>query len=191
MYKEILSAVAIALTLVAYLPYIRSVLQGTTKPHVFSWVIWGSATFIVFFAQLTDGAGIGAWPLGFSGLVTLYLAFLAYRGTSDTSITRLDWIFFTMAMSSLPLWYLTSDPLAAVVILTVADLLGFGPTIRKAYDYPFEEQVMFFVLMAVRNFVVIAALENYTLTTVLFPAAVGAACFLFVFVVMHRRRVLA
>lgn len=142
----------------------------------------------MFFAQLTDGGGIGAWPLGFSGLVTLYLALLAYRGTSDTSITRLDWIFFTMAMSSLPLWYLTSDPLAAVIILTIADLLGFGPTIRKAYHHPFEEQLMFFVLMAVRNFVVIGALENYSVTTVLFPAAVGAACLVFVLIVSVRRR---
>ena len=39
MYKELLSAVAIALTFVAFLPYIRSILTNKTKPHVFSWLI--------------------------------------------------------------------------------------------------------------------------------------------------------
>jgi hypothetical protein len=36
MTKEILSAAAIALTFIAFTPYIRSILKGKTKPHVFS-----------------------------------------------------------------------------------------------------------------------------------------------------------
>ncbi len=59
-YKELLGAAAIALTLYAFLPYIRSILQGRTRPHVFSWVIWGSTTFVVFLAQLADKGGAGA-----------------------------------------------------------------------------------------------------------------------------------
>ena len=52
--KLILSGLAIALTFVAFVPYIRSILQGVTKPHVFSWVIWGTTTVIVFFAQVVQ-----------------------------------------------------------------------------------------------------------------------------------------
>jgi hypothetical protein len=51
--------------------YIHSIQQGTTKPHVFSWVIWGSTTFVVFLAQLADKGGAGAWPIGVSGIITL------------------------------------------------------------------------------------------------------------------------
>ena len=77
-YKELLSAIAIVLTFLAFLPYIRSIFQGKTKPHVFSWVIWGSTTFIVFLAQLADKGGAGAWPIGVSGIITIYVALLAY-----------------------------------------------------------------------------------------------------------------
>ena len=63
MSKEFLSAIAIALTLIAFLPYIRSILRGKTKPHVFSWLIWGTTTFVVFLAQLADEGGVGAWPI--------------------------------------------------------------------------------------------------------------------------------
>ena len=86
--------------------------------------------------------------------------------------------------------YLTSDPLWAVVILTTVDMLGFAPTFRRSYIFPFEEQLMFYVVMALRNLVVISALENYSLTTVLFPATIGLACLIFSLMVVYRRRVL-
>ncbi|MES9994268.1 MAG: hypothetical protein ABW098_20145 [Candidatus Thiodiazotropha sp.] len=188
MVKALLSALAIALTFIAFIPYIRSILKGRTKPHVFSWVIWGSTTFIVFLAQLEDGGGVGAWPIGLSGVITLFIAFLAYLKKSDITITRLDWSFFAAAMSSIPVWYVTSDPTWAVILLTVIDVIGFGPTIRKAFAHPYDEDLTFFALFAVRNGLVIAALENYTLATLLFPAVIAAVCLVFVSMIVYRRR---
>ena len=185
--KEFFSVIAIALTFIAFIPYIRSILKNEIKPHVFSWIIWASVTFIVFLAQLSDGGGAGAWPIGVSGLITLYVAALAYSKKSDTMITNKDWIFFTIAMTALPLWYFTSNPLWAVIILTTVDLLGFAPTFRKAYFQPYEEQLLFFILMASRNLIAIVALENYSLTTILFPAATALACILFIQMVLIRR----
>jgi len=189
--KELLSAVAIALTLLAFFPYIRSIIQGTVKPHVFSWVIWGTTTFVVFLAQLDDNGGAGAWPIGVSGVITIFIALLAYLQRSDVSITKTDWLFFVSAMSSLPFWYLTSDPLWAVVILTTVDVLGFGPTVRKAYALPHSESLLFFALFTARNLIVMMALENYTVTTVLFPAVIAAACALLIAMVTYRRLALA
>ncbi|MCU7935298.1 MAG: hypothetical protein KZQ99_10510 [Candidatus Thiodiazotropha sp. (ex Dulcina madagascariensis)] len=188
-YKEILSAVAIALTFIAFLPYIYSTLRDEIKPHVFSWVVWGSTTFIVFLAQLDDGGGAGAWPIGISGLITLYVAFLAYTKKSDIAVTVSDWFFFLSAMASLPFWYLTSDPLWAVVILTCVDVAGFGPTVRKAFNHPFEEKLTFFAIFMIRNLLVIMALEHYSLTTVLFPAVIAGVCLAFMMMVLYRRQI--
>jgi hypothetical protein len=190
MSKELLSTIAIALSIMAYFPYIHSIRQGKTKPHVFSWVIWSITTSIVFFAQLADKGGAGTWPIGFSGIITIYIAFLAYVNKSDSSITKIDWLFFILAMTSLPSWYLTSDPLWAVVILTVVDTMGFSLTFKKGYIRPFEDQLIFFAIMAVRNLVAIAALENYSLTTVLFPAVIAINCLIFILMVRYRRRML-
>lgn len=190
-YKEILSAVAIVLTFAAFVPYIRTIISGTTKPHVFSWVIWGATTFVVFLAQIEGKGGVGAWPIGVSGSITMFVAFLAYVKRADITITKTDWLFFASAMSSLPLWYLTSDPLWAVVVLTIVDVLGFGPTVRKAYSFPHSESLLFFSLFAARNLLVIMALENYSVTTVLFPAVIAAACMLLMAMVTYRRRAIA
>lgn len=190
-YKETLSAIAIAITFIAFYPYIGSILKGIVRPHVFSWVIWGSTTFVIFLAQLQDNGGVGAWPIGVSGIITIFIALLAYLKRADISITRMDWLFFIAAISSLPVWYLTSDPLWAVVILTTVDVLGFGPTIRKAYSQPHSESMLFFALFAGRNIIVILALENYSVTTVLFPAVIAMACILLLAMIIYRRRALA
>lgn len=191
MYKELFGVIAIILTFIAFFPYIRSIFQKKTKPHVFSWIIWGSTTFIVFLAQFADKGGAGAWVTGVSGIITLYIAILAYIKRSDISITRIDWLFFMLAMISLPFWYLTSNPLWAVVILTIVDILGFGPTIRKAHAQPFEENLIFYILFVPRNIIAIAALEHYSLTTVLFPIVTAVACLLLVLMVVYRKRMLA
>lgn len=189
-YKEILSAVAIAFTFAAFVPYIRAIVSGAARLHVFSWVIWGSTTFVVFLAQLEGKGGAGAWPIGVSGIITIFIAFLAYVKRADITITKTDWLFFVSALSSLPLWYLTTDPLWAVVILTTVDVLGFGPTVRKAYRFPHSESLLFFALFAARNVLVILALENYSVTTVLFPAVIAAACMSLMAMVTVRRRAL-
>lgn len=191
LYKKLLSAIAIGLTFIAFMPYIRSVINESIKPHVFSWFIWGITTFVVFLAQLEDNGGAGAWPIGISGCITIFIAILAYIKRADITITRTDWMFFISAMSSLPFWYFTSDPLWAVVILTTVDVLGFGPTVRKAYIYPHSESLLFFALFTARNLIVIMALENYSVTTVLFPAVIAAACILLMAMLTYRRRVLA
>lgn len=190
-YKEFLSVIAIALTFIAFLPYIHSIRSGRTRPHVFSWVIWGCVTFIVFLAQLADRGGAGAWPIGVSGIITIYVALLAYSKKSDSSITRTDWLFFIAAMFSLPFWYFTADPLWAVVILTTVDVIGFVPTFRKAYFHPLEEQLTFFLIVMLRNIVATAALEHYSLTTVLFPVVTGAACLVLILMVVYRRQALS
>jgi hypothetical protein len=185
--KAILSALALLLTFAAFYPYIRAILREETKPHVFSWMIWAAGTVIVFFAQLADGAGIGAWPIGISGVITFFVAVLALVKSADKSIVPIDWVFLALALSALPLWFATANPFLAVLVLTIVDLLGFGPSVRKAYASPYEENALFFALGALRNGFVVAALENYSWTTVLFPAAVGIACVMFVAVIVMRR----
>ncbi|WP_414729960.1 hypothetical protein [Zhongshania aliphaticivorans] len=188
--KDYFSFTAIALTFIGFAPYIRGIHRGTVHAHVFSWVIWGITTIIVFFAQLDADGGRGAWPIGVSGTITLYIALLAYQRRGDTKITRSDWLFFCAALSSLPIWYISADPVFAVIVLTTVDLLGFAPTLRKAYHQPYAESLTFFGLFALRNGLVVLALASYSLTTLLFPVAVGIACLFLIILVVFRRRFL-
>jgi hypothetical protein len=187
-FKELLSVIAIIITFVAFIPYVRSIYIGKTKPHVFSWVIWGLATFIVFLAQLADDGGAGTWAIGISGIISLLIAIFAYYKRADISITKSDWIFFVLALSAIPFWYITSNPLWAVIILTSVDTVGYLPTIRKSYLKPFEEQLLLYILIAIRNIIAAIALEHYSVTTLLFPVTISLTCIIFTAIVVYRRK---
>ena len=189
-YKETFSLIAIVITLAAFIPYIREIFRGTIRPHIFSWVIWGVTTLLIFLAQLEDNGGAGTWPIGVSASITIFIAYLAYVKRADVTITRADWLFFIAALLSLPLWYWTSDPLWAVILLTAIDVAGFGPTVRKAYQFPYSESLLFFALFTLRNALVMLALENLTLTTLIFPAVMLILCVLMMAMIAYRRRVL-
>ncbi|WP_278470660.1 hypothetical protein [Gimesia maris] len=189
--KLLFSGLAIVITFTAFIPYIRGILAGRIRPHLFSWLIWGTTTLIVFFAQHEANGGTGAWPIGISGVITVYIAFLSYIKRGDISITRLDRLFFSAALLSIPCWYFTSNPMWAVILLTIIDLLGFGPTIRKAYDHPFEESILFIFLFFIRNTFALLALESYSLTTVLFPLSICCVCLFLTVLIHYRRKVLA
>ncbi|MCA1926480.1 MAG: hypothetical protein LDL16_09425 [Thiobacillus sp.] len=183
-----LSAAAMALTFVAFVPYFRSVFSGTTRPHVFSWLVWGSNTSVAFVATLSAGGGAGAWAVGFSAAITLAVAALAWTRRADVSITRTDWLFFLAGLAAIPVWFVASDPLWAIALVTAVELLGFGPTMRKSWHQPWSEPVSFLAILAVRNALVIAALEQRSLATMLFPAAMAGACILLIGILVVRRQ---
>ncbi|MDR0780553.1 MAG: hypothetical protein LBF16_07650 [Pseudomonadales bacterium] len=188
MSHTLASLASILLTLGAYVPYVRAIRQGTVKPHFYSWLIWSLTTSIVFLAQLAADGGVGAWPTGVSALITIYVAALALWLKSDISVTRADRLFLAVALASLPIWFFTADPLWSVVILSLVDGLGFGPTLRKLWHYPYEESLLFYALFTLRSVLSIVALEALNLTTVLFPALMVAASALVCVLLWWRRR---
>jgi hypothetical protein len=190
-FNELASLASIVLTVIAYAPYIAAIRKRAVKPHFFSWVIWSITTSVVSLAQFSAEGGVGVWPTAVSAAITLYVARMAWVLRSDISITRLDFGFLFASFAALPAWFVTSDPLWSVVILTVVDVLGFGPTLRKAYAYPHEESLQFYNLFIVRSLFSIFALETRNLTTVLFPAAMMVGCFVVVVLLWLRRKTLA
>jgi hypothetical protein len=51
-YKTVLGAAGSVMTLIGYAPYLRNTLAGRTRPHAFSWLVWGSITAIAFSGHL-------------------------------------------------------------------------------------------------------------------------------------------
>ena len=189
--KSIFATIAVVISGLSFLPYIWSIFRGTIRPHVLSWSIWGLTTSIVFFAQRAGGAGVGAWPVGISALLAFSIAIIAYLKRADIRISTTDWLFFVLALLAIPLWAVTHNPVWAVLLVTFVDVLGFGPTIRKAYRQPQTESVLFFSLIVLRNIFVLMALEHYSVTTVLFPSAIGTMAAVVMMTVVLQRQALA
>ncbi len=185
--KIALALVAIAMTAAGYFFYFRDIFAGKTKPHAFSWLVWATLTGIAFFGQTSDHAGPGAWVTAATALVSFVIFALALK-KGEKDITRSDTLNLFAAGGALALWFVTSNPLLSVVLITVVDFLGFMPTIRKSYHKPHEETLVHYVLAGLKFLLAILALDNYSLVTWLYPASLVAANIFFVVMLVARRR---
>ncbi len=187
MDKNILGLVSVAVSMAGYGSYLVSIFRKRTKPHAFSWLVWSILMAIVFFAQMSDKGGAGSWVTGVSALMCSLIAMAAIRH-GEKSITRSDWLAFIGALIAIPVWRLTKDPLAAVLVATVIDALAYYPTFRKSYLKPFEENFQTYCLDILKWVVAFFALEHYSAVTLTYPLFLLAANSTLVAMILVRRQ---
>lgn len=188
--KEIYGILGIIFMTGSLVPYFHAMWRKTIKPHAFSWLLWGTINSIVLAAQISEGAQSGAWPTVVSMLGTLGIGFYALK-YGETEYTVSDWVFLTLALCAIPLWVMMKDPLWAVVLVCVIDLLAFFPTVRKSWKKPHQENALSFAIGSAGFFFSLMAIEKYVFSNYAYPALVMTANLVFVAMLLLRRRVLA
>ena len=185
--REVLGLLSVAIASISYFIYFVSIFKGKTKPHVFSWFVWGILASIAFFAQLSDKGGAGTWVTGFSAFICFIISGLAlFKG--EKNITKSDWICFVAALISIPLWYFTKTPIYSVILVVIIEIIGFIPTLRKSYSKPHEEAASCYGLAAIKHVTSILALENLSITTFLYPLSLVIINTWFVLMLLQRRK---
>jgi hypothetical protein len=186
-FKLLFGILSIIPGVIAYTLYFRNMFAGKTKPHAFSWLIWGLLAGNGFFAQISAHAGIGSWATGMTSVACLLIFAIAiFRG--DTKLTRLDWTLLLLALASFGLLFVIEDKTIALCVTLFATLLGFTMTLKKAWVKPHEEAVVSFALNALKFLPAIFALQTYSFLTVAYPVTAGLANGAVVLVVIVRSR---
>lgn len=187
--KNLIGILAIILTFVGYAPYLRDLVRGKTKPHVFSWLVWTLTTAIIFALQLNAGGGLGSFVTLAVALISLTVFVLSLR-RGEKDIKSIDVAFLVLALIAIPLWLVIKQPVLSILILTGIDILGFAPTIRKSWNAPYSETLSTYQITGVRHALSIIALAQYNIVTMLFPGIwVIANVFFSIMLVLRRRRV--
>src|SRR3989344_4631581 len=189
-YHVVLGIIAVSFGVAGYVIYIRSIIRGFTRPHIFTWLIYVVIDGTIFLAQLAGGGGPGAFVVLSGVFANTLIVILAFR-RGEKNITFSDWACFILALFAILFWWITSSPLSAVLTLTLANLLAYIPTFRKSYAKPHEESISIWALDVLRFGVSIFALSAFNLTTVLFPATVVISNSVMTSTILLRRRRLA
>jgi hypothetical protein len=186
-FKMVVALISVLMTLVGYAFYFKDIFAGKTKPHAYSWLVWGLLTAIAFFGQLSDGAGAGAWVTGTTALISFVIVALAFK-QGNNNITRSDQWFLAGCLVSIVLWLVTNDPLLSMILITGIDFLGFLPTIRKSIHKPFEETLIHYVFAGAKFALAMLALDNVSVVTTLYPLSLVLANWMFVVLLIIQRR---
>jgi hypothetical protein len=177
MTNEIFGIASLVVTVIQYVPYCWKTYTGELRPHVFSYIIWGFGAAIVAGAQWAGGAGPGAWAMALVAFLCFLVVALSLRGGLQY-ITRKDVWTLAGALSALPLWYFTKDPLFAVIVITIIDIAAFYMIFTKARTHPHEDSILFYLVAILQYTLSIFATENFNLTTLLNPFVLIASALL-------------
>ena len=188
---EILGAIATIIGFIGFVPYFYNTWTGKTRPHIFSWYLWALFNAMAGVAQWIDGGGAGSWVNLSGAVITLAIAVLATVKGGKSDITKSDWYALFGAMVALAVWAATNNPLWSMVLLTVIDMVAFYPTFRKGWMKPYEDMATVFSLSAIKHAIGVMALENYTITTTLFPASLVFTNVAFILMLLIRRKMVS
>lgn len=187
-YKVILGLIAAIVQGCSYLFYFLGIYKGTTKPHAFTWFVRGVINVIAFLAVVTSDAGAGAWIFAINMFSCLTVALIGFR-QKYVDYDVYDWYALCGGIFGGILWWLTSDPLYAVIFVCLSDGIAMIPTIRKAYTKPFEENALSFVISVFGFGLSIFAIDSFSITTLLYPIIIVSLDAFLVGLLLVRRKI--
>ena len=112
---------------------------------------------------------MGSYVTGLTVLFSYGFAVVGLGTSSRIYIVRKDWFFFVASLATIPVWIITGNPLYSIILATAIDAIAFGPTFRKTYFHPETESSAAYALGGLKFLLGTLALENFTVTTMLYP----------------------
>jgi Ca2+/Na+ antiporter len=189
-YQDICGAVALLMSFIGTFIYIRSIFNGQTKPHLYTWAIFTVLTTIAFFAQISDNAGPAAWVMGANAALCFIIVLLSFK-YGHTHKTMFDKIALTFSVIAILPWIITKDPLLSVIMVSLIDACAMLPTIRKSWNFPWQENLPNYYIQNTKNIITFLALTHVTVTTSLYLVSIFLVNATLIGVCIYRRRVLS
>lgn len=163
-FKIAFSILSACIGLAVFYPYIRDIIQGTTRPHLYTWLIWLITQGIATAGALLGGGGFGAYNLLIGTIIVFFVCLLSLRYGSK-NITASDTIVLLSALGALIAWWQLNNPALALAVAIIIDTLGYFPTYRKTYYEPSSETLSTWVGFVIATLCALLALSEYNFLT--------------------------
>jgi hypothetical protein len=133
------------------------------------------------------GSGVVSMTVLLVLVICIVILSLKY-GTKN--ITTSDTAVLILALSSIVIWWQLNNPVLAVFMATLIDGLGYIPTYRKSWKFPWEETLGFWAAMVIIYILILASLKDYNFLTVPYVLVVVVANIFLVSILFFRRKIL-
>lgn len=131
--------IAGALSVAAFIPYVRDTYRGQTKPDRACWLIWSVLASISGASNLYEGANTSLIFVGVQVLGTLLVFALAIRFGEGGFMNRNGAITLGIAGLGLVSWAMMDTAAVALLLAIAISALGGVRTIYKSYVSPETE----------------------------------------------------
>lgn len=169
---QIFGIIAGLLAVICHIPYLIDIFKGTTKPERASWLIWSVLGTVAFFSQLAKGATDSLWLNGLDTLgstVTFILAIKFGMG----GLAKRDIASIIFAIGGMALWFVTKEPMVALIIVVLVDFAGSILTIIKAYETPETETLSTWIILFFSGMLAAVSVGELNFSLLLYPMYIG------------------
>ena len=184
--KEIiLVSIAVAASVYGYVRYGREIPKKTLKPRPFTWLIWGILSTCVTIIQIQNDANLGTIGAALGAVSGFVLAGMAwYYG--HRKIYTLDVVSLVLAGIVLAAWAFVGDA-ATAIAATAVYLIGFAPTVTRAWKAPHKERRTTFAMSVVKYTISFILLDSISIETAVYPVVLAVANLAFIVMLLMRR----
>jgi hypothetical protein len=173
--------------LLSFLPYIRSIKKGKTKPERSAWWIWSFLMIVALLLQKSQGA---KWSLLLT--VSLLLGNLAVAILSLKKgygrFKLYDAVALLVAVGCVILWRITNNSLLALALIISVDCLGNILVINKSWKAPYSENLGAWMLGFPGAIFGLMATGNFYSQKAIFPAYLVLINLVTISSIFERRR---
>ena len=173
-FKDLMGALSVAIALFSYGLYVWKTFRAHARPHPLSWLIFGVLSATGFLIQLDQSAGAGSWVMGVTAAVCFMLCLIGFW-QGERTFPWYEWAFLFAAAVIFIFYLLSHQPTTAAVLAAIVSVLGFGPTVTKAWQRPHSDSITTFALNSIKFIPAFFAMDNLSLATCVMPAALVVA----------------
>ncbi len=166
--KAIIGEIAGYVNLIAYFPYLMSILRGETKPSKVTWWVWSTLEIMMTASYIMSGAESTKWlPIASCAGMILTAILSIWYGKKGWS--NIDSICLAGSIIGIVVWILSGVPIIALVCFLVVDLLALIPTCVKSWKNPKEEDLFAWIITLLSGFINLFAVEFWNFSIGIFP----------------------
>ena len=170
--------------------YIRNTLRGTTKPNRVTWFFWAVAPLIGAAAAIVDGVKWAVLPVLVVGFIPLLVLIASFKNKNAYwKLGTFDYLCGICSALALVLWFITSQPVIAIMFAIIADALAALPTLAKSWTNPETETSIEYVASVFSALTCFLAIKMWSISEYAFPLyliVINGA----VLLVIYRKRII-
>lgn len=185
--KLTFSLIVLVIITVAGVDYVRAILKRTTKPHVYTWLVWSITTGIAALGVFYGHGGYPALTTAVGSAISFIIFFLSIKyGTRD--ITLSDTLALVFCLVAILIWAGLHNPLWSVILAASIDIAAYWPTLRKTYLEPWSESLSSWILWLITPVFSVLALGSYNIFTLVNFVPIFFVNALFLTICLVRRK---
>lgn len=166
--KSFCGLIAGIISIICFIPYIITTIQGKTRPNIATWSTWLILSIVISASYYAAGAINTLWVPVCSIFGQSIIVLLALK-KGEGSWSKFDKVCLFFVGLSLAFWWHFNSPVIALVMSLIVDFFGVLPTIKKSYLEPESENLLTWSLYLLTSIFLILAIESWSFALASFP----------------------